>query len=170
MAALTASNQVIEDTLSACREAFTADELFQNCAADKIHVTYHQCKELAKLSEECIARGGFYNILSRGEGQGSVLTFFNNKGDLTSAVALNQPAIAKDRKIPKLNWLKQYFRNIGYDQDRVEIKYIHRIIESHIRDGGSWLTTMNNHTIVFTLKMNGAVKSHMEFHREQTGE
>lgn len=170
MTALTASEQVMTDTLSACREQFTAEELFQNTLADGVPVPFHQCKQLARVAQECIDRGGFYNILSRGVDQGSLLTFFNNQGDLTNAIALNRPEISKDRKIPKLNWLKQFFANIGYDKDRIEIKYIQRIIESHIRDGGSWTSTMNDQTIVFTLKMNGKVKSHLEFHREQSGE
>jgi len=170
MAALKASEQIIADTLSACREPFTADELFQNCAADQIPVSYHQCKELAKISHKCIENGGFYNILSRIDGGGNVLTFFNNQGDLTNAVTLNRPEISKERKIPKLNWLKQHFANIGYDKDRIEIKYVHRIIESHIRDGGTWTTALNDTSIVFILKMHGQVKSHMEFHKETRGE
>lgn len=170
MTTLTATTQVMSDTLSACRDPFTADELFQNCAGDKIPVTYHQCKQLAEVAQKCIDGGGFYNILSRGYGEGSLLTFFNNQGDLTNAIALNRPEVSKDRKIPKLNWLKQYFTNIGYAPDRVEIKYIQRIIESHIRDGGSWTTTVNDKTIVFILKMHDKVKSHMEFHREYKGE
>lgn len=170
MAALTASAQVMSDTLSACRDPFTADELFQNCAGDKIPVSYHQCKQLAEIAEKCISRGGFYNILSRGADQGSVLTFFNNQGDLTNAISLNRPEISRDRKIPKLNWLKRYFGNIGWAADRIEIKYIQRIIESHIRDGGSWETTFNDNTVIFILKMRGQVKSHMEFHREVCGD
>lgn len=169
MAALKASEQIISDTLSACREPFTADELFQNCAADKIPVPYHQCKVLAELSHDTINKGGFYNILTRKDG-GNVLTFFNNQGELLNAIVLNRPEIAKDRKIPKLNWLKQYFANIGYAKDRIEIKYIHRVIESHIRDGGSWTTALNDTTLVFILKMHGQVKSHLEFRRETRGE
>lgn len=170
MSALTASAQVMSDTLSACRDPFTADELFQNCAGDKIPVTYHQCKQLAELATHCIERGGFYNILSRGVDQGSLLTFFNNQGDLTNAITLNRPEISRDRKIPKLNWLKQHFANIGWAADRIEIKYIHRMIESHIRDGGSWESTFNDQCIVFTLMMRGQIKSHMEFRREYRGE
>ncbi len=169
MAVLKATEQTISDTLSACREPFTADELFQNCAADKIPVPYHQCKVLAEVSRDTIANGGFYNILTRKEG-GNVLTFFNNQGELLNAIVLNKPDISKDRKIPKLNWLKRYFTNIGYDKDRIEIKYIQRIIESHIRDGGSWSTTFNDETLLFVLKIHGQVKSHLEFHREVRGE
>lgn len=169
MGVLKATEQTISDTLSACREPFTADELFQNCAADKIPVPYHQCKVLAEISRETISRGGFYNILTRKDG-GNVLTFFNSQGELLNAVALNKPEIAKDRKIPKLTWLKRYFGNIGYAPDRIEIKYIQRIIESHIRDGGSWTTALNDNTVIFVLKIHGQVKSHMEFHREARGE
>lgn len=166
MTALTVSKEIIEDTLAVCRESLTADELFQNCAADGLPVSYHQCKVIAELSEKCIGNGGFYNILSRPEGQGNVLTFFNNKGELTENIIIRKPEESRERKIPKLNWLKQFFANIGYNKDRIEIKYIQRIIESHIRDGGTWSGSFNDNSIMFILKMNGSIKAHMEFRRE----
>lgn len=162
---MTVLNAVIEETLAACREPVTADELFQSCAADGIPVTYHQCKVIAKLSVECITKGGWYNILQLAGG-GNVINFFNQEGDVTENIRLRAPDISRDRKIPKLNWMRDLFAQIGYDSDRIEIKYIHRIIESHIRDGGTWTPACNDRTIVFILKMNGSVKSHHEFHRE----
>lgn len=161
------TQEIIDDTLVACRQPVTADELFQNCKADGIPVSYHHCKTIASVSEECINQGGFYNILSRANDQGNVLNFFDNKGELTQSFVIRRPEISRDRKIPKLNWLKQFFFNIGYSADRIEIKYIHRIIESHIRDGGTWLPTFNDKMIIIVLKMNGQVKTHLEFHREE---
>lgn len=159
-------NQVIEDTLTPCRTPLTATELFQSCAADGLPVTYHQCKQIAKLSEECIRDGGWYNILSIADGNGNVVNFFNSEGELLQNYRLRRPEISRDRKIPTLNWLRDVFEKYGYDKDRLEVKYIHRIIDSHIRDGGSWTPLLNDHCFVVDLKMNGVIKGHFEFHRE----
>lgn len=162
---MTDLKSVIDDTLAPCRDPLTPDELFQSCAQDGIPVTYHQCKTIADLSSKCIKSGGWYNILQLAGG-GNVVNFFDKEGNVTENIRLRQPEIAKDRKIPKLNWLKEYFKTIGYDGTRIEIKYIHRIIESHIRDGGSWNTACNDRTLIFVLKYNKQVKAHFEFHRE----
>jgi len=160
------TQDTINETLAVCKSVILADDLFQSCAEDGIPVSYHQAQGVERISRECVENDGFYTMVSKTKEAGYVFSFFDTRGELTNTININMPVIAKNRKIPKLNWLKQLFINIGYAADHITIKYMHRIVESHIRDGGTWNITFNDDTVVIILKMNDVVKGHYEFHEE----
>lgn len=167
MSVATATKETIKETLAVCKSVISADDLFQSCAYDNIPIGYHQAEGLEALSRKVIEAGGFYIMLAKAEDKGYTFNFFDVSGELTDVVNINMPEISKDRKIPKLNWLKSAFvQTLNYPEDHIEIKYMHRIIDNHIRNGGTWQLTLNDDTIIITLKMNGLIKGHYEFHNE----
>lgn len=161
-----ATKETIEETLAVCRSIILADDLFQSCAQDDLPVSYHQAQGVEAMSRECIEAGGFYIMLPKANDKGHLINFFDNQGNFTKGINVTRPEVSKDRKIPKLNWMKQLFASIGYAPDSVQIKLTHKLVESHLRDGGSWNVTVNDDTIVIILKMNDIIKAHYEFHEE----
>lgn len=157
---------VMKETIEHLRTKFTIDQLMENCYADGIPLTNHQAREIVRISDHTIDAGGFYIMNQLVDNTGTSFMFYNAKGELVQSIILRLPNIAKDRKIPSLKWLTNLFSHIDYHDERIEIKLTHKLIESHIRDGGTWTSAINGNTVIFIFKMNGKVKSHLEFHKE----
>lgn len=160
------SKAVVKEALEHLRTKFTMDQLIDNCFADRIPITNHQAREMAKLCEQTIDRGGFYTMAQLQDNKGTAFCFYNVLGEVVSSVVIHQPNIASNRKIPTRAWLENAFSIIEYHNQRLEVKYMENLIESHIRDGGSWESSVNATTLYFTLRMNDKVKARYEFHKE----
>lgn len=159
-------NKVMDEALHRMTKVIDLDQLMKASYEDRMPLTKHQAQMIHDLSVETVAANGFYTLANLTDGLGSLFVFYNATGDVNKVIKLNFPMISKDRKLPKRKWLKDLFEHIGYRNDRIEIKYVYLMIESHIRDGGTWAATMNDSTITFVLKMNGLTKQYLEFHKE----
>jgi hypothetical protein len=157
---------VVKEAIHHMTQPISIDQLMQNCFADGIPLTKHQARALVALVDDTLAKKGFYTMAQKANGKGTVFCFYNAEGDMIDVVSLNVPEISKERKIPTRKWLEDFFEHIGYHKDRLEVKFTAKLLESHIRDGGSWTSAMNGDTIIFVLKMANRVKTHIEYHRE----
>jgi hypothetical protein len=157
---------VIVEALGAMTTPIEMGILLQASYEDGIPLTNHQAREIARISEKCIQIDGFYTMNNMTDGKGTVFTFFNREGLILSTIILNFPNVAVERKIPSLRDVKTWFNYIGYHNERIEIKMLQTLIESHIRDGGSFNHFITSNALTFTLRMNGHVKSRYEFMRE----
>lgn len=160
---------IVVESLGAMTTPIDVGLLIESSFADGIPLTLHQARAVHELSVKTVDNGGFYTMNQLAEDKGTVFLFFNAEGKVEETIVLNQPNIAKDRKIPSLKWMTTFFEYIDYAPDRKEIKAIHTLLESHIRDGGSWEPTMNSESIKFVLRMNGHTKARYEFYREVLG-
>lgn len=160
------SKAVVKETLYHLRTKFTMEQLMENLFADRIPITNHQARQMEALCDQTIDRGGFYTMAQLHENIGTAFCFYNAKGEVVKSIILKQPNIADDRKIPKRAWLEDQFSHIGYHNQRLEVKFLESLLESHIRDGGSWSSSKDENTIYFVLRMNEHVKARFEFHRE----
>lgn len=158
--------EVMDDALFRLTVPLDMGVLIQKCFEDGIPLTNHQARAIELLAKETTDKGGFYTLANRAGGQGSVFIFYNKEGDITENVVLNFPNVSVERKIPSRQWLKDFFSYIGYAPDRLEIKMMFKLIDSHVRDGGSWTSSVGGNTIYFVLRMNEYVKSRYEFHKE----
>lgn len=157
---------VVVEALSAMTAPIGMGELLEACHQDGIPLTNHQAREIERISRECIDLNGFYTMNNKLFGKGTVFTFYTVDGLVTHNINLTLPEIDPTRKIPSRNLVMHWFNDIGYHNDRIEIKLMHDLIESHIRDGGSYERFNNHRTLSFTLRMNGRVKSRYEFFPE----
>lgn len=160
------SKAVMKEAVEHMRTKFTMDQLMENCFADGIPLTNHQAREITALAERTIDLGGFYTMGQLQDNRGTAFCFYNTVGEVVQSIVLNLPNISKDRKIPSRNWLVTFFEHIGYHNQRLEVKYMESLIESHIRDGGSWESSMAGDSIHFVFRMNNRIKSRYDFYRE----
>lgn len=159
-------NAAMDEALFRLTEPVDMGVLIQKCFEDGIPLTNHQARAIEIMSIETTKKGGFYTLANMTNGEGSVFIFYNKEGDILHNVVLNFPNASPDRKIPRRQWLKNFFEHIDYAPDRLEIKMMFRLIESHVRDGGSWTSSMSGNSIHFVLRMNDKVKSRFDFHKE----
>lgn len=157
---------VIVDALGAMTTPIEMGQLLEACYADGIPLTNHQAREIERISRECIDRGGFYTMNNKLHDAGTVFTFYTVDGLVRDNIVLNFPNVSPDRKIPTLGIVKLWFKVLGYHDDRIEIKTMHQLIESHIRDGGSFERFNNQRILSLTFRMNDRVKSRYEFYPE----
>lgn len=157
---------VINEAIHHMTQPISIDQLMQNCFADGIPLTKHQSRALVTLVEDTLAKKGFYTMAQKAGGKGTVFCFYDAQGDIVDVVSLNVPEISKERKIPTRSWLQAFFSHIDYAKDRLEIKQMEKYIDSHVRDGGSWESSLSGDAIYFTFKMNNKVKSTYAFYRE----
>ena len=160
------SKAVVKEAFEHMRVPFTMEQLMDNCFADGIPITNHQARAITEIAKDVICKGGFYTMAQLQDNRGTNFQFYNVLGEVVNTITLNLPNIAKDRKIPKRTWLEDLFGHIGYHNQRLEIKFLESLLESHIRDGGSWSSSLNDNTVFFVLRMNEHVKARFEFHRE----
>jgi hypothetical protein len=160
------SKAVVKEALEHMRTPFTMDQLMDNCFADGIPITNHQARAITEIADDVIRKGGFYTMAQLQDNRGTNFQFYNVVGEVVNTITLNLPNIAKDRKIPTRNWLVSLFSHIGYHNKRLEVKYMEQLIESHVRDGGSWSSSMSGDAVYFVFRMNERVKARYEFHRE----
>lgn len=157
---------VIVEALGAMTTPIEMGILLEASYEDGIPLTNHQAREIARISEECVAAKGFYTMCNMIHGRGTVFTFYNQDALITHNVILNFPDVAEDRKIPSLDTVRSWFDGIWYHKDRMEIMMMWELINSHIRDGGHYDHFINSQVLTFTFRMNDKVKSRYEFHRE----
>ena len=160
------SKAVVKEALDHLRTKFSMAQLMENLFADRIPITNHQARQMETLCARTVDAGGFYTMAQLQDNKGTAFCFYNVLGEVVQSVVFNQPNIANDRNIPKRAWLVDLFSQIGYHNQRLEIKFLESLLESHIRDGGSWSSSLNDNTVFFVLRMNEHVKARFEFHRE----
>lgn len=144
----------------------TADQFQAACFEDRFPVTYADCERIAKVTEECCSDGGFFTIGTMVRGMGYVLTAYDRLEKIMANIVINLPVEAENRKIPQLSWLRHKFKLIGHDFKSNNIRQMYKIIENHIRDGGTWEYTETKDSIHFELKANGFIKGKHSFYRE----
>lgn len=144
----------------------TADEFQKAAFEDRVPVSYTDCEKIAKVSEEVCKDGGYYTIGAMVRGMGYVVTAYTKEDEIAAAFIINRPVESEDRKIPTMSWLRHKFKSIGHDHKSNCIKQMSKIIENHIRDGGTWEYLSTNECIQFELKSNGATRSKHTFYQE----
>lgn len=157
---------VMVEALGAMTTVIDMGQLLEACHQDGIPLTNHQAREIEKISRECIDLKGFYTMNNKLFGKGTVFTFYTEEGLVTHNINLTLPEIDPTRKIPSRAIVQHWFEGLGYHAKRIEIDTMHKLIESHIRDGGSYDRFNNHRVLTFTLRMNGKVKSRYEFFPE----
>lgn len=157
---------VIVEALGAITKVLGVDELMFHSYADGIPLTQHQASAINRMTMETVANRGFYTMVNKTRGRGTVFTFYDRDGEVTDCVNLNFPMISPDRRIPSVAVIQEHFRKVGYGPDRLEVKLIPKLIESHIRDGGIWQVQSDDQLLSFTLRMNDRVKARYDFYRE----
>lgn len=157
------------DALEPMTTVIPMDQLMEASFQDGIPITNHQAREIENISRQVTESGGFYimnNIVKNYEFTGTVFTFFNDKSEVVKLITLNFPHVAANRKIPKRSVVNAWFDYIGYNSERIERKIVHKLIDSHVRDGGTFERRNSDQHISITLLMNGQVKTRLEFFRE----
>lgn len=105
---------------------------------DGFPVPYASCEDVSKVADEAIKAGGYYTIDIIANGKGYVVQAFDNEGLVIANYVINRPEESDFRRIPTFPWLRHKFKCIGYDFKDKIIRQTHKLIESHIRDGGTW--------------------------------
>lgn len=116
-----------------------ADVFQQALFQDRFPVTYSDCQDVATITEEACAVGGYYTIANMANGKGHVLQAFDKDNQIIANFVINRPTEAENRRIPTFPWLRVKFKAIGYDFKDKVIRQTHKQIENHIRDGGYWV-------------------------------
>lgn len=144
-----------------------ADEFQAALFADRFPVSYHDCENIAKLTEETCRWDGYFTIgLVKGN-KTYVINAYNKNNEMLANYVINQPEISKDRKIPSFDWVANRFYGIGYKPGCLEIKQTHKQIESHLRDGGSYEYFTSGGCVRFDLKIRGQIKASLIFYKEE---
>lgn len=167
------TKEIVVDSLTAMTVKIDPGMLQDNCFADGVPLPRHQALRVCDYIDRTIDEGGFYlmnqlAVSPEGEGGGTIFTLFNKDGDVTNTIRLNFPQIRADRKLPNKTWLKNLMAQYGYND--TSSKRIYLIIESHIRDGGSWTVRINDNNFEFVLRMNDQIKARHEFFKEDITE
>lgn len=143
-----------------------ADQFQQALFEDRFPVTYHDCEQVAKITEEACSQGGYYYIHSMANDAGHVVSAFNDKDHIIAEFIINRPVEAENRRIPTKPWLRVKFKSIGYDYKDRAIKNTLKEIEAHVRDGGTWELLTAPDTLVFELSIRGKLRSKLTFYKE----
>lgn len=144
----------------------TADQFQQAAFEDRIPVKYTDCEKIAAVAEEACSSGGFFTIGTMVRGMGYVVNAYDKDEEILANFVINRPVEAEDRKIPTMAWIRHKFKMLNHAYKSNAIKQMHKIIENHIRDGGTWEYAGNNDSIHFELKVNGFIKARHSFYRD----
>lgn len=143
-----------------------ADQFQQALFEDRFPVTYHDCEQVAKITEYAIEEKGHYTIEGMRNDMGYVISAYDAAGLIIANFVINRPVEAENRRIPTRSWLRMKFKSIGRDFKDRDIKNTHKEIELHVRDGGTWELLEAPSTLSFELSIRGKIKSKLMFFEE----
>lgn len=129
------------------------DKLWELASDNQLVLTDTQVDSSASVIHAALANKGTFGATRVAHGKGLVITTYAPDDGLLDIIRLHSPVSCPQRKVPRKDWLKGLMLPYRAHRDfTTELKLIHELIRSAIKDGGSWQAKVCGHFAEIEIK------------------